>query len=182
MSAKHPNPVRGYIACAVCSSPSTVHNVGEGKLIATGEPPKNGRNIGLMYSCCPKCGNTAPSKKGTEHIQAHKVDNESDLPVVVTEVQPVVTEKPLLEGVLVTEELTEPEAVDTITTQTAETSIDAVGSDDVTEPPPPTKKAKPWLKQVFILLGLFVFLAWSIRELMPKRVVTEKATEDNAHG
>ncbi|WP_193842008.1 hypothetical protein [Vibrio sp. OPT18] len=144
----------------------------------TGEPPKNARNIGLMYSCCPKCGNTAPSKKGTEHIQAHKVDNESDLPEIVTE---PVTELPLLEGVLVTEALTEPGAVDTVTMQTAEASIDAVGSDDVTEPPPSTQKEKPWFKQVLILLGLFVFLAWSIRELMPKRVVTEKVTEGGTH-
>ena len=34
--SKHPNPIRGHVSCPVCQSPSTVHRVGEGKLIAEG--------------------------------------------------------------------------------------------------------------------------------------------------
>ncbi len=40
--AKVENPVRGYVSCPVCQSVSTVHQCGEGKLIATGETPKTG--------------------------------------------------------------------------------------------------------------------------------------------
>ncbi len=40
MSKAFANPVRGAVRCPVCSSLSTVHQVGEGKLIAEGEPPK----------------------------------------------------------------------------------------------------------------------------------------------
>lgn len=38
--AKYENPVRGYISCPVCQSAATTHQVGEGQLIASGEPPK----------------------------------------------------------------------------------------------------------------------------------------------
>ncbi len=53
--SKHPNPIRGHVSCPVCSSHATVHRVGEGKLIAEGEPTKNGRNLGLLYYKCPSC-------------------------------------------------------------------------------------------------------------------------------
>lgn len=60
--SKQPNPVRGYVPCPVCASISTAHQVGEGKLIAEGEPPKNSRNLGLFYYRCPQCGNSSMSK------------------------------------------------------------------------------------------------------------------------
>nr|WP_198557162.1 hypothetical protein [Enterovibrio nigricans] len=52
MSNQYPNPVRGYVPCAHCGSTATVHCIGEGKLIATGETPKNKRNVGKQYYRC----------------------------------------------------------------------------------------------------------------------------------
>ncbi len=77
--SKYPNPVRGYVSCPICQSAATAHQVGEGKLIATGEAPKNSRNIGTYYYKCPQCGNSSISNKVHEYIEAHKVDTESAL-------------------------------------------------------------------------------------------------------
>ncbi|MCL9777062.1 hypothetical protein [Vibrio methylphosphonaticus] len=77
--SKVPNPVRGYVTCPVCSSGSTVHIVGEGKLITHGEPPKNTRNAGLKYYRCPECGNSPMSKSVHSYIEQHS----SDVPIEV---------------------------------------------------------------------------------------------------
>lgn len=52
------NPVKGYVRCHMpdCGSVSTVHAVGEHKILEAGEPPKNKRNVGRLYYNCPHCG------------------------------------------------------------------------------------------------------------------------------
>ncbi|MEZ9126176.1 hypothetical protein AB4145_06195, partial [Vibrio splendidus] len=95
--AEHKNPIRGYLSCPVCQSVASAHQVGEGKLIATGEPPKNSRNIGLMYYRCPKCGNSSHSHEVTKFIKANLVADS-------TELQPTVTDKlSVVDPVLITE-------------------------------------------------------------------------------
>lgn len=51
------NPIKGYIACPThgCDEICTVHAVGEHKLIEGGEPPKNKRRLGQLYTICPSC-------------------------------------------------------------------------------------------------------------------------------
>lgn len=52
------NPVRGYVCCHMpnCGAVSTVHAVGEHKIMTAGEPPKNKRNVGRLYYNCQNCG------------------------------------------------------------------------------------------------------------------------------
>ncbi|GAB2650489.1 hypothetical protein [Vibrio panuliri] len=187
--AKYPNPVRGFIRCPVCQKASTVHQVGEGQLIETGEPPKNSRNIGLKYYRCPDCGNSAISKSGSSYIDQHVVEHESDLPTVgQTEVQPEVTEnqpeKLTENATLVTEELTEQEgelieaisATDSVTEIATKANNDKVSSAKETEKPNTmANESKPWLKKTGMVLLMLFFLVWAIRQLMPK---TEGVTEN----
>ncbi|MEZ9440348.1 hypothetical protein [Vibrio atlanticus] len=72
--SKFQNPVRGYVPCSTCPQTATVHQIGEGKLIAEGEPPKNGRNLGLLYYRCPTCGNSSMSKGVNQYIEEHQAD------------------------------------------------------------------------------------------------------------
>ena len=108
--AKTPNPSKGFVPCPVCQTPSTVHMVGEGRLIETGEPPKNGRNLGLHYYRCPKCGNSSMSKSVSQYCIDHLVSTESavqplpakpepTIPDLVEAVEPVLesTVEPLVE-------------------------------------------------------------------------------------
>ncbi|MGF1747727.1 hypothetical protein [Vibrio cionasavignyae] len=76
--SKVPNPVRGYVTCPVCSDTATVHMIGEGRLIAEGEPPKNPRNLGLLYYRCPNCGNSQMSKSVNQYIDDHMTENEPE--------------------------------------------------------------------------------------------------------
>ncbi|MFV0447640.1 MAG: hypothetical protein ACK5MF_04100 [Vibrio sp.] len=96
------NPKHGYIRCFSCSEPSTVHIVGEAKLLEQGEPPKNKRNTGRYYYVCPSCGTCQP-KNAQERISAALVDDASQLPPLeasntmvseVEEVKPLTVSKP----------------------------------------------------------------------------------------
>ncbi len=75
------NPKHGYIRCFSCSEPSTVHIVGEAKLLAQGEPPKNKRNTGRYYYVCPNCGTCQP-KNAQERIGAALVSDVNQLPAL----------------------------------------------------------------------------------------------------
>lgn len=92
--AKCENPIRGYITCPVCQSPATVHQCGEGKLMSTGEPPKNSRNIGLLYYRCPECGNSSISKSGNEFVSKHMVESLTELNAL--EAAPPLAKEPTL--------------------------------------------------------------------------------------
>ncbi|WP_240205367.1 hypothetical protein [Vibrio sp. CyArs1] len=76
--SKVPNPVRGYVTCPVCSETATVHMIGEGKLLSEGEPPKNPRNLGLLYYRCPNCGNSQMSKSVNQYITDHMSEDEPE--------------------------------------------------------------------------------------------------------
>lgn len=164
--AKYENPVRGYIACPVCQSAATTHQVGEGQLIASGEPPKNSRNIGLMYYRCPECGNSSNSKKVTEFIKANSVAE-------LTELKPNPTEKG---SVIESDLITEPNPIDaselTELVQMGEVSKDAVSNREITETVDDEKAEKTPSKFPFkrVITGLasVIFIIWAVSQLLPK--------------
>ncbi|CAH1564773.1 hypothetical protein [Vibrio jasicida] len=161
---KHPNPVRGYIQCPQCPEVATVHQVGEGELIATGNTPKNSRNIGLKYYKCPKCGNSSISKSCDEFINQNmhteqpeptlepfKSNNKDELfnalesvkqdnPTTVIDVKAQASNDEALSGDIVTEQSVKP-ALKTQSNQT--------------------------LKRISIALALLAFALWSVSKLLP---------------
>ncbi len=178
------NPVRGYILCPVCNSVSTVHQVGEGKLIATGEPPKNTRNTGKMYYKCPSCGNSPMSQSTHDFVVANKVDDQNTLATFEAD---EICETTALTVVDVVDEvmpqLTDITEAVTVIDEQAEVSTDAVLSADsalLTDENAPQKRV-PFLtpKRVFIALGAVGFIAWVVHKLNTKAV---EQTEAVAHG
>ena len=72
------NPVKGYIACPThgCDEICTVHAVGEHKLIEGGEPPKNKRRLGQLYTICPSCKtNQSAGKPFQDWLHNHLVSS-----------------------------------------------------------------------------------------------------------
>ncbi|WP_198298125.1 hypothetical protein [Vibrio gazogenes] len=136
--ARQQNPVRGFVRCPVCTSSSTVHQVGEGRLIETGEPPKNNRNLGLMYYRCPECGNSSISRKVNDFIGVNMVENESQLQAEARLPDPV-TPLPIT-GEVVTDE----------------TSQDTVSEQD----------NRVVIRRFIMLIGVIVFIVWLIRRFM----------------
>ncbi|CAK2368334.1 HNH endonuclease [Vibrio crassostreae] len=70
------NPIKGYIACPThgCDEICTVHAVGEHKLIEGGEPPKNKRRLGQLYTICPSCKtNQSAGKPFQDWLHNHMV-------------------------------------------------------------------------------------------------------------
>ena len=172
--SKHPNPIRGHVSCPVCQSPSTVHRVGEGKLIAEGEPTKNGRNLGLLYYKCPSCGNSPMSKSINAFVESNMVDSVEQLEV--SDAVTFETESPTAEP------------VPDIVTSTDMPSIAAaepveapsVETEQVTEPEPaptPVKKPPFPVKKVLAGIAFVALLIWAIRQLMPTKKPTEPDTE-----
>ncbi len=164
--AKYDNPVRGYVACPVCQSAASVHQCGEGQLIATGEPPKNSRNLGLLYYRCPECGNSSISKRGSEFVSANMVAEVTGLKPL--QAAPVLADEP--ETLTVTEALnltgqTEPLTVTDSATEVSETEA---LSTEVTETPTVKWWANRTVKRVLAIVALLIFILWTVRQLMPK--------------
>ncbi|WP_283130701.1 hypothetical protein [Enterovibrio norvegicus] len=160
---KFDNPVRGVLSCPVCSSKATAHQCGEGQLIATGEPPKNSRNVGLMYYRCPECGNSSISKKITEYIEANMSPPDSEPLPFETANNKVFEPSTVIEQVTEqTETLTEPQAV-----------IETLPPTDLANTPSDKTPVKRWL----LVGGAALFLLWMVTMLFPKR--KPKTTEQN---
>ncbi|MDE1210804.1 hypothetical protein [Vibrio aestuarianus] len=165
--SKYENPVRGVVRCPVCVSLSTVHQVGEGKLMAEGEPPKNGRNLGLKYYRCPKCGNSSMSKSVNEYVDKHMATDESALLEREVSALPVSVEAL---------EVTEPTVNDSVETVESllveESSTDKVESVIETElsTDTPPVKIQPFftVKRVLMVLGVLLACLWAVRLLLPK--------------
>ncbi|UAB70649.1 hypothetical protein INR79_01605 [Vibrio sp. SCSIO 43132] len=157
---KYDNPIRGKLRCPVCHSVATAHQCGEGQLIATGEPPKNSRNIGLLYYRCPECGNSPISKKVSEYVETHRVDESTEL--LPLEAAP--------EQVRQFDEITEPDTP-TVTESAGEleASQDAALNRDVTDTPPPKPSGGFPVKRVLAGLGVLMFIVWVLFQLKPKR-------------
>ncbi|WP_286295456.1 hypothetical protein [Vibrio apostichopi] len=178
--AKYENPVRGYIACPVCQSTATTHQVGEGQLIASGEPPKNSRNIGLMYYRCPECGNSSNSKKVTEFIKANSVAE-------LTELKPNPTEKG---SVIESDLITEPNPIDaselTELVQMDEVSKDAAPNREITETVADEKTenapSKFPFKRVITGLASVIFIIWAVSQLLPKPKAPTEQSQGGEHG
>ncbi|NLS13355.1 hypothetical protein HGP28_10670 [Vibrio sp. SM6] len=157
MANKYPNPVRGRVHCPVCNTSSTVHVVGEGRLIAEGEPIKNGRNLGLYYYKCDECGNSAISRRVDEFVRQNMVVEGEPLPALQTNAP--------------TEPLTanpadlEPEPTDA----PAEVAPPVVAEmEGPTVPQAPAKPDKHWLKALLAALAVAALLLYAVRQLQPK--------------
>ncbi|MGI9941866.1 hypothetical protein [Vibrio alginolyticus] len=172
--SKHPNPIRGHVSCPVCQSPSTVHRVGEGKLIAEGEPTKNGRNLGLLYYKCPSCGNSPMSKSINAFVETNMVDSVEQLEVSDTVI--IETESPTVEPVpdiVASTDMPSIAAAEPVEAPSVET-------EQVTEPEPaptPVKKPPFPVKKVLAGIAFVALLIWAIRQLMPTKKPTEPDTE-----
>ncbi|EGQ9492391.1 hypothetical protein F3W79_17015 [Vibrio parahaemolyticus] len=168
--SKHPNPIRGHVSCPVCQSPSTVHRVGEGKLIAEGEPTKNGRNLGLLYYKCPSCGNSPMSKSINAFVETNMVDSVEQL-----EVRDAVTieaESPTVEPVPETVASTDTPSVEVIE------QVEAPSVESESEPVPTPVKNPPFpVKKALAGIAFVALLIWAIRQLMPTKKPTEPDTE-----
>ncbi|MCR9487650.1 hypothetical protein [Vibrio alginolyticus] len=172
--SKHPNPTRGHVSCPVCQSPSTVHRVGEGKLIAEGEPTKNGRNLGLLYYKCPSCGNSPMSKSINAFVETNMVDSVEQLEV--SDAVTIETESPTVEPVPDIVASTDMPSI------AADEPVEApsVETEQVTEPelaPTPVKKPPFPVKKVLAGIAFVALLIWAIRQLMPTKQPTEPDTE-----
>ncbi|ELI5443697.1 hypothetical protein RRJ90_000934 [Vibrio parahaemolyticus] len=167
--SKHPNPIRGHVSCPVCHTASTVHRVGEGKLIAEGEPTKNGRNLGLLYYKCPNCGNSPMSKSINAFVESNMVDSVEQLEVS--------------DAVTIDAELPTVEPVPEIVASTDMPSIavaepveaPSVEIESPTEPvATPIKKPPFPVKKVLAGIAFVALLIWAIRQLMPTKQPTEQ--------
>ncbi|CAH7388113.1 conserved hypothetical protein [Vibrio chagasii] len=168
--SKTPNPTRGYVSCPVCSRASTVHMVGEGKLIDTGETVKNGRNLGLLYYKCPSCGNSSMSKTVSDYCSEHMQESVSLLPVAneVVELEKV-EDKPLIDEALISTDSTEMATVDQ--------KLPTEEIQDEVLPPKPS--LKPQLLKVGACLGLILVLLFTVKRLLATPTPTQ---EGNANG
>ncbi|MDF4711283.1 hypothetical protein P3564_22870 [Vibrio parahaemolyticus] len=172
--SKHPNPIRGHVSCPVCQSPSTVHRVGEGKLIAEGEPTKNGRNLGLLYYKCPSCGNSPMSKSINAFVESNMVDSVEQLEV--SDAVTIEAESPTVEPVAEIVASTDMPSI------AADEPVEApsVETEQATEPNPvatPVKKPPFPVKKVLAGIAFVALLIWAIRQLMPTKKPTEPDTE-----
>ncbi|MFL9755368.1 hypothetical protein BCV26_002290 [Vibrio cyclitrophicus] len=168
--SKTPNPTRGYVSCPVCSRASTVHMVGEGKLIDTGETVKNGRNLGLLYYKCPSCGNSSMSKTVSDYCSEHMQESVAQLPVLNEVVELELTED-------------EPTVIEaqTNTDSTGMTTVEqALPTEEIQDEVQPSKPSlKPQLLKVGACLGLILVLLFTIKRLL----ATPKSTQEgNANG
>ncbi|MDW1870111.1 hypothetical protein R7Q38_08980 [Vibrio sp. Vb0598] len=172
--SKHPNPIRGHVSCPVCQSPSTVHRVGEGKLIAEGEPTKNGRNLGLLYYKCPSCGNSPMSKSINAFVETNMVDSVEQLEM--SDAVTIKAESPTVEPVpdiVASTDMPSIAAAEPVEAPSVET-------EQVTEPEPaptPVKKPPFPVKKVLAGIAFVALLVWAIRQLMPTKKPTEPDTE-----
>ncbi|HHC6508107.1 TPA: hypothetical protein ACN36F_000450 [Vibrio parahaemolyticus] len=177
--SKHPNPIRGHVSCPVCHTASTVHRVGEGKLIAEGEPTKNGRNLGLLYYKCPNCGNSPMSKSINAFVESNMVDSVEQLEV--SDTVTIDTELPTVEPVVETVA-----SIDTPSIAVAEqVEAPSVETELPTEPEPepvatPVKKPPFPVKKVLAGIAFVALLIWAIRQLMPTKQPTEQGEPINA--
>ncbi|WP_010647855.1 hypothetical protein [Vibrio campbellii] len=171
--SKHPNPIRGHVSCPVCSSPSTVHRVGEGKLIAEGEPTKNGRNLGLLYYKCPSCGNSPMSKSINSFVESNMVESVDQLNTpessdAVTNEGDISTVEPVVETVKSTD-----------TPSLEQNEVVTVETPDSEAPMPVKKRVFP-VKKVLAGLAIVALLLWAVRQLIPTKKPTEQGEPINA--
>ncbi|MDD1829323.1 hypothetical protein LRP52_44985 [Photobacterium sp. ZSDE20] len=72
------NPIKGYIACPTqgCGEVCTIHAVGEHKILEGGDPPKNKRRLGQLYTICPRCKtNQSAGKPFQDWLKNHMVSS-----------------------------------------------------------------------------------------------------------
>lgn len=171
--SKHPNPIRGHVSCPVCSSASSVHRVGEGKLIAEGEPTKNGRNLGLLYYKCPSCGNSPMSKSINAFVESNMVDSVEQLEA--SDAVTIEAKSPTVEPVPETVVSTDTSSVEVIE------QVEAPSVESESEPvPTPVKKPPFPVKKVLAGIAFVALLIWAIRQLMPTKQPTEQGEPINA--
>lgn len=157
--AKVANPVRGYVTCPTCNLAATVHQVGEGKLMSLGEPPKNARNLGLLYYRCPECGNSATSKSVSEYVEKRMKASADALEI--SEIGDKVTENEAVEPSALT-------VTEAVMPERDEASKDKALSAGVTEPCPAAKVPFFSRKRIVMLLSALIIVVWVCRKLTRK--------------
>lgn len=173
MSKVHTNPVRGHVSCPVCQTTATVHQVGEGRLMAGGEPPKNSRNLGLLYYRCPDCGNSSVSKRVDAYIREAQTNAQTPSDKV-TQPEPVTSE------VTDFKENTELSNKESPVSSNAQTPSDKVTQPDpvtgqVTEPVTGENALFPtWSKVLLGALGFALFVWWAYQTLMTEEGQDER--------
>ncbi|MEL6117447.1 hypothetical protein P0Y67_19770 [Photobacterium sp. SP02] len=145
------NPTRGYIRCTVpeCGEVCTVHMTGEHRLMESGEPPKNPRNIGKLYYRCPRCGNSTNSTSMHEHIEKHKVDTVQALDDAPVQTVSESVREPVKEPV---------QSVSLSVTQTSEDGLPALTEPGESAPKIHWKTLYPWLVGLFVLVMILIGL------------------------
>ena len=169
--AKTPNPSKGFVPCPVCQTPSTVHMVGEGRLIETGEPPKNGRNLGLHYYRCPKCGNSSMSKSVSQYCIEHLVSTESAVQPLPAKPEPI---KP--DSVEVVESTVEPLLETPLPGENIEPSLP---NDLPNELPTEPRNYKPMILKVTGCLALLLVVVLIAKRML--RPAPELEVAANGH-
>ncbi|HHG3129216.1 TPA: hypothetical protein ACPVW8_003397, partial [Vibrio parahaemolyticus] len=148
-----------------------------GKLIAEGEPTKNGRNLGLLYYKCPNCGNSPMSKSINAFVESNMVDSVEQLEVsdAVTIDAELPTVEPVAETVV---------SIDTPSVEVIEqVNAPSVETESPTEPElvaTPVKKPPFPVKKVLAGIAFVALLIWAIRQLMPTKQPTEQGEPINA--
>ncbi|CAE6902088.1 hypothetical protein [Vibrio sp. B1FLJ16] len=172
--SKHPNPVRGHITCPVCQTASTVHRVGEGKLIAEGEPTKNGRNLGLLYYKCSSCGNSPMSKSVNAFVESNMVESVELLETgdAVTIESKLPTVEPVQESA---KSLDAPDLP--VIEQSELPSVEAELSTEPETPLPPVEKRTFPVKKLLAGVAFVALLIWAVRQLVPTKKPTEPPTK-----
>ncbi|MFA0486988.1 MULTISPECIES: hypothetical protein [Vibrio] len=173
MSKVHTNPVRGHVSCPVCQTTATVHQVGEGRLMAGGEPPKNSRNLGLLYYRCPDCGNSSVSKRVDAYIREAQTNAQTPSDKV-TQPEPVTSEVTDLK-----------ENTELFNKESHASSNAQTPSDKVTQPEPVTGQVtepvtgdnplfSTWSKVLLGALGIALFVWWAYQKLMAEERQDER--------
>ncbi|USD60778.1 hypothetical protein J4N45_01845 [Vibrio sp. SCSIO 43140] len=166
--SKTPNPVRGYVPCPVCSSTATVHMVGEGRLIDSGETVKNGRNLGLLYYKCPSCGNSSMSKTVSGYCTDNMTETKEALQALSDKVEPTVEES--VESTVESVESFSP----TVTPPADVLPPTEPSTTETTESTPPKTSLKPKVIKVTACLGVIVVLLFAIKRMLAKPQPSEE--------
>lgn len=166
--SKTPNPVRGHVSCPVCHTNSTVHMIGEGKLIDSGETVKNGRNLGLLYYKCPNCGNASMSKSVSAYCTEHMQASPDLLPTAPDKVETAIEppEKPEISD--------ESELVES----TDVTPIEPTPSTEKTadKAPLPENRLQPQFLKVGACLGVALVLLLAVKRMLAADKVNQGET------
>lgn len=128
--------------------------------MAEGEPPKNGRNLGLKYYRCPQCGNSSMSKSVNQYVENHLVMYADALATPLSHDESNALDS--VESTLVTVEHAE------VKTPPLDCANETINNESTTETSAVCTVHFFTIKRVIMGLGVLIVLLWIIRTLLPK--------------